>query len=438
MSVFWGLAAVMIIIALLFTVPWLLRAGRSQKTRPDQDTLNTEVIKTQLAELDTDLRTGRLDETQYAAARRDLERELLDDLSPGGSAAKAKPARSGQWAGVLLVVAIPVLALVLYQHLGSKQIIPLLEQRGAATEASGSPAQGSPARHDMGEQSLEQMVDTLAARMKDKPDDLRGWILLARSYETLNRYADALVAYRNARRLSGDNPELLADYADALVMANGGRFNDEAGELLQQAVEAEPNNVKALWLLGHWKNQQGSYTEALDYWQRAAALLPAGSEDTTIIAQQIAQVQQRLGITPAAPVAAAAAAPAVAPATAGGGTPAAGHAITVTVALDPALAAQAAPESTVFIFARAVQGPRMPLAIMRRQVKELPVTVTLDDSLAMSPAMTLSKFDQVTVGARVSASGNAMPQSGDLEGSQSPVSVASPGTVAITIDRKVP
>jgi cytochrome c-type biogenesis protein CcmH len=108
------------------------------------------------------------------------------------------------------------------------------------------------------------------------------------------------------------------------------------------------------------------------------------------------------------------------------------------VTLDPALAAQAAPESTVFVFARAVQGPRMPLAILRRQVKDLPVTVTLDDSLAMSPAMTLSKFDQVTVGARVSASGNAMPQSGDLEGSQSPVSVASSGSVAITIDHKVP
>jgi cytochrome c-type biogenesis protein CcmH len=434
MSVFWGLAAVMTIIALLFTVPWLLRAGRSAKARPDPDTLNTEVIRSQLAELDTDLRMGRLDENQYAAARRDLERELLDDLLPAGAAATTTPARSGQWVVALLVIAIPLMAVALYQQLGSKQIIPLLEQRGAATATT----TGSPGQHEMGEQSLEQMVNVLAEKLKEKPDDLRGWILLARSYETLNRYADALGAYGNARRLSGDNPEVLADYADALVMANGGRFNDEAGEVLQKAVEAQPDNVKTLWLIGHWKNQQGSYTEAISYWQRAAALLPAGSEDTTIIARQISQLQQRLGITPSAPVAVAAASPADAPATAGGGTPAAGHAITVTVALDPALAAQAAPESTVFIFARAVQGPRMPLAIMRRQVRDLPVTVTLDDSLAMSPAMTLSKFDQVTIGARVSASGNAMPQSGDLEGSQSPVNVASPGTIAITIDRKVP
>jgi cytochrome c-type biogenesis protein CcmH len=434
MTVFWGLVTVMIIIALLFTVPWLLRAGRSAKTRPDLDALNTEIIKAQLAELEADLKMGRLDENQYAAARRDLERELLDDLSPAGSAATTKPAHSGQWAVVLLVVAIPLMAVALYQQLGSKQIIPLLEQRGASTTA----ASGTPGKHEMGEQSLEHMVDVLAERLKDKPDDLRGWVLLARSYETLNRYTDALGAYRNARRLSGDNPEVLADYADALVMANGGRFNDEAGEVLQKAVEAQPDNVKALWLIGHWKNQQGAYTEAITYWQRAAALLPAGSQDTAIIAQQISQLQQRLGITPTAPVAIATPSPAVAPATAGGGTADAGQAITVTVALDPALTAQAAPESTVFIFARAVQGPRMPLAIIRRQVKDLPVTVTLDDSLAMSPAMTLSKFDQVMIGARISASGNAMPQSGDLEGSQSPVSVTSPGTVSITIDRKVP
>jgi len=433
MSVFWGIAVVMTIMALLFTVPWLLRAGRPVKARPDPDALNVQVIKTQLAELEADLKMGRLEENQYAAARHDLERELLADLSPADPASRNRPARSGQWAVLVLVIAIPALSLALYQLLGTQRIIPLLEQ-GQATAAS-SASSAMPGQHEMGEQSLEQMVEALATRMKEKPDDLRGWILLARSYETLNRYADALAAYGNARRLSNDNPELLADYADALVMANGGRFNDEAGALLQKAVDAQPNNVKALWLMGHWKNQQAAYSEALEYWQRAAALLPPGGEDANAIAQQIAQVQQRLGITPSAPMTATAApAPAGTAAAASGG----GSEIPVTVSLDPSLAGQAAPDSTVFIFARAVQGPPMPLAVVRKQVKDLPVTVTLNDSLAMTPAMTISKFGQVTVGARVSASGNAMPQSGDLEGSQSPVSVANPGTVAITIDHKVP
>jgi cytochrome c-type biogenesis protein CcmH len=435
MSIFWGMATVLIIIALLFTVPWLLRAKRSAPPRVDQDRLNTEVIKAQLAELETDLKTGRLDETQYAAAREDLERELLEDLSPAaGQGAAPKTARSGRWAVLVLVAAIPLLAVGLYQHFGSKEIIPLLEQRRGTprANAAGDPETPTPP-HAMGEQSLEQMVGVLAERMKKNPDDVRGWILLARSYETLHRYADALDAYGNARRLAGDEPELLADYADTLVMANGGRFNDEAGELLERAIKAQPKNVKALWLIGHWKNQQGAYRDALDYWQRAAALLPAGSQDSAVIAQQISQVQQRLGITPAA-------APMLAATGAreSGGKAAAGGSLTVTVSLDPSLAAKAAPESTVFIFARAVQGPRMPLAIVRKQVKDLPVTVTLDDSLAMSPAMTLSKFDQVTVGARVSASGNAMPQSGDLEGSQSPVSVGSATPVDVTINRTVP
>jgi cytochrome c-type biogenesis protein CcmH len=435
MSIFWGLATVMVIIALLFTVPWLLRARRSAPPRLDEDTHNTDIVSAQLAELETDLKTGRLDETQYAAARQDLERELLEDLSPGRGSA-TRPARSGQWAVILLAAAIPVLAVVLYQHFGSEEIIPLLEQRG--TPAATAAASDTPTPHAMGEQSLEQMVGVLAARMKEKPDDLHGWILLARSYETLHRYADALDAYGKARQLSGDNPDLLADYADALVMANGGRFNDEAGDLLQRAVKAQPKNVKALWLMGHWKNQQGSYTEALDYWQRAAALLPPDSQDSKIIAQQISQVQQRLGITPTTAPALAAATTAAAADVEDGGKAAGGGSLTVTVSLDPSLAAKATPEETVFIFARAVQGPPMPLAIVRKQVKDLPVTVTLDDSLAMSPVMTLSKFPQVTVSARVSASGNAMPQSGDLEGSQSPVSVGSSAPVAITINSTVP
>ena len=117
---------------------------------------------------------------------------------------------------------------------------------------------------------------------------------------------------------------------------------------------------------------------------------------------------------------------------------AAAAAIQVNVSLDPQLAAQAQPDDTVFIFARAAQGPRMPLAIVRKQVRDLPLSVSLDDSLAMSPAMVLSKFTEVTVGARISRSGNAMPQSGDLQGSKSPVVVGKDSNVEITIDSRVP
>jgi cytochrome c-type biogenesis protein CcmH len=251
----------------------------------------------------------------------------------------------------------------------------------------------------------------------------------------LKRYDQAVDAYRNILRLGGNSPELLADYADALVMAAGGRFTPESGELLQRALAAQPDNVKALWLAGHWKNQEGDTAAAIEYWQQAAALLPADGEDAAVIGQQIARAREQLGLPPQQPIQTASAS-GMQTAEA---TPApAGATIQVEVSIDPQLATQVEPDDTVFIFARAAQGPRMPLAIVRKQARDLPLSVTLDDSLAMSPAMVLSKFTEVSVGARISRSGNAMPQSGDLQGSQSPVNVGKDVSVAVKIDSRVP
>jgi cytochrome c-type biogenesis protein CcmH len=272
--------------------------------------------------------------------------------------------------------------------------------------------------------------------MQQQPDDLKGWVMLARSYTILKRYGDAEVAYANVLRLGGgENADLLCDYADAMVMANSGRFTGQAGALLTRALELEPDNIKGLWLAGHWKNQSGDYAEAISYWQQAAVKLPPGSEDAAVIAGQISKVQAQLGIdAPAVPAVAAATAPAM---TAASGTTT-GATLSVQVTLSPELAATASAEDTVFIFARATQGPRMPLAIVRKQVKDLPVTVTLDDSQAMMPAMKLSNFEQVDIGARISKSGNAMPESGDLQGIVSPVATQTDETIQITINSSVP
>jgi len=281
------------------------------------------------------------------------------------------------------------------------------------------------------------MVNKLAERMRSQPDDRKGWVMLARSYVVLKRYDEAVDAYRNILRLGGESPELLADYADALAMSAGGRFTPETGELLTRALAAQPDNVKALWLAGHWKNQEGDYTAAIEYWQQAAAQLPADGEDAAVIALQIARAREQLGLPPqAAAQQVAGAAAAVAPVETPAATPPA--AIQVSVSLDPQLASQVKPDDTVFVFARATQGPRMPLAIVRKQVRDLPLKVSLDDSLAMSPAMVLSKFPEVSVGARISRSGNAIPQSGDLQGSKSPVAVGKDLSVAVTIDSRVP
>jgi len=425
MTVFWSLAAVMVMVALLFILPPLLRKRELSAVSPDA--LNTEVIRTQLAELDTDLAAGKLDEAQYGAARADLEQELLYDLDTSDPTTRA--ARSGRWATLLIIPALPLCAVLLYQQLGSVELIDRLQQAKSAQPPPAQPQTQPPG-------SIEDMVAKLAERLQQQPDDLKGWVMLARSYTILKRYSEAEAAYGNALRLGGENANLLADYADAMVMANNGRFNDQAGTLLTRTLELDPGNLKGLWLAGHWKNQSGAYAEALDYWQQAAAKLPPGSEDAAVIEQQINSVQAKLGIT-AAPATAVAAIPADAGTTATADT-ASGAALSVSVALDPQLAASAAAEDTVFIFARATQGPRMPLAIVRKQVKDLPVTVTLDDSMAMMPAMKLSNFEQVDIGARISKSGNAMPESGDLQGVVSPVATQSGETIQVTINSNVP
>ena len=417
MTVFWSLAAIMVMVALLFVLPPLLR-NRSVEA-VSRDDLNTNVIREQLAELDADLTNGKLDKSQYDAARKDIERELLYDLGSAGSEPADKPERSGRWITLLIIPAIPLCAVLLYQLMGSAELIDRLQQaRISQTQPAQQPSQPPG--------SIEDMVAKLAERLQQQPDDLKGWVMLARSYAIMIRYSEAEAAYANALRLGGENADLLTDYVDTMVMADGGAFNDESAALLIRALELEPDNLKALWLAGHWKNQSGEHQEAIDYWQRAAAQLPPGSKDVAVITSQINELQTKLGIQTE---------PAPTVATAGTGQSAS---LTVQVTLDSNVAAAASPEDTVFIFARAAQGPRMPLAIVRTQVKDLPATVTLDDSMAMTPQMVLSNFDQVTVGARVSKSGGAMPVSGDLQGIVSPINTQTTEAIQITIDSKVP
>ena len=422
MNTFWILVALMTIFALLFVIPPLLR-NREQQT-VDRNELNTEVIKDQLAELRSDLETGKLDKEAYEAASQDLKRELLNDLDqetmPGETST-----RTGRWVAVLLLVLVPALALPLYKMLGTPQLIDRL--------ASGTPATQKAGAEHQGQMSLDKMVEKLAERMRTEPDNAEGWVMLGRSYASLNRFQEAAMAYGKAYQLIDDNPRLMTDYADVLATLNEGVFPDQAGKLLGKSLTINPQDLKTLWLTGHFNFQRGNYTEAITYWQRAASLLPKDHENAVILARQIEQAQNKLVASGGVPVAA----KPVASEKSSANTPG-GSQITVQVALDPGLMAQASAEDTVFIFARAVQGPKMPLAIVRKQVKDLPLTVTLNDSMAMTPAMVLSNFSEVTIGARVSKSGQAMPRSGDLEGMMSPVATGKDSKVKVIIDQAVP
>ncbi len=408
MTTFWLAAGAMILLALLFLLLPLLRGP--QRDGIDRDRLNTAVIREQLAELAAEHQAGRLDDDSWQAARRDLERELLDDLGSDTASAPSRY-RSGRWMALLLVLCVPAAAVGLYRQLGT----------GAAPApvAAAPTATGKP--HPM-----EALVAKLAARLQEQPDNLEGWVMLGRSYAVLKRYPDAARAYARAHELAGDQPELLVDWADVLIMASNGVFTDQAGELLKKALEKNPDDVKGLWLMGHWYARHGDEARAIDYWRRAAARLPPDSEDLAVLNRQIRDAGGE-------PVRVAATSPATRTTTAAGG-----GALRVHVTLDPSLRDQVSPDDTLFVYARAVRGPRMPLAIVRRRVADLPLDVILDDSLAMSPAMVLSKFPQVTLTARISKSGQATAASGDLEGMVTPVDSATDSVIDIVIDQRRP
>jgi cytochrome c-type biogenesis protein CcmH len=416
MTVFWMLAALLVVVAMLFVIPPLLRKPRSSGIQGDA--LNVQVIRDQLSELRADLESGRLDESAYAAARSDLERELLDDVEAGETESPGE-AGKGRWLAILLVVLVPAMAVGLYQQIGT----------GGAVQAIEAAESGAPSIS--GKHSLEAMVTLLAEKMQKDPGNVEGWTLLGRSYVAMNRFNDAADAYRHALQLSANDPEVLSSYADVLVAVNNGAFTDEVGRLLDKALAVDPHHPKSLWLRGHWRFRHNDYAGAIEDWKAVMLALPPGDENLATIEQQIRTAQSRLGqpldeIVPAA----------AQPDKTGSKKVAAGGSVRVRVSLDPALKDKASPDDTLFIYARAVQGPRMPLAIVRKRVADLPVDVTLDDSMAMSPAMVLSKFGQVMVGARISKSGQAMPASGDLQGSVSPVSTDG-AEVAITINEEV-
>ncbi len=414
MSTFWLVAGAMAALALIFISLPVLRNRRQGDINRDQ--LNVAVIREQLSELRADMDAGKLDADAFESARHDLERELLNAIGDDKGDTPGAP-RNGRWILALLIPAVPLLAVTLYLQLGASDSSEQTAQaRGEQTDTASG----------VSEHEIKQMLEQLAQRLNEEPDHPEGWMLLGRSYTSQGRFNDAVSAYEQARKYGGDTPELLVDYADTLIAADGGNFSPEAGELLKQALEQQPDNPKGLWLMGHWYYQQGDYGKALENWQRVATQVQPGSENAVILQQQIQLARVRLGDSEP---------PETIPAPADSG---AKTAIRVTVSLDPSLRDSASPDDTVFIFARAVSGPRMPLAIVRKQVRDLPVTVTLDDSMAMSPAMVLSRFPQVSIGARISKSGQAMPAEGDIQGIKSPVSTRESGeTVNIVIDEKI-
>jgi cytochrome c-type biogenesis protein CcmH len=266
------------------------------------------------------------------------------------------------------------------------------------------------------------MVSALAERLKAQPDDAEGWLMLGRSYTVLGRYRDAATALRRAQSLLPGNPEVLTDLADVVGMAQGKRLSGEPARLVQQALDINPRHVKALALAGSVSFEARDYGAARQYWQRLLAEVPA---DSPVALSFRGSINEASALESGrASTTAVAAAPAA-------------TTVRGRVEVSAELASRLAPGDTLFVFARAEQGPRMPLAILRRNLPALPFEFALDDSMAMSPDLKLSGFARVIVSARVSRSGNATPQGGDLVGQSVAVAPGAEG-LRLVIDHVQP
>jgi cytochrome c-type biogenesis protein CcmH len=432
-------AAVMVAVALAWVLWPLLRPASVASV--ERRTVNLTVYKDQFADLEADFARGSITQENYNEAKAELERRMLDEARVEKQVAAPRTV-GGVKTALVIGAAVPVIAGLLYAKLG-------------APDAFSPLATAPQSQHQLSGEQIEEMTTKLAARLEKEPDNVDGWVMLARTYYSQRKFPQAAKAYEKLTALLPNEADLFADYADALAMANGRQLSGKPMELVRRALELDPTQWKALAMAGTDAFERKDYKGAVAHWEKLRDT--AGSDSP--IAQQIqASIDEarQLGGMPASPAPVAAAASKAAPekstksakaeAPAKAETPVAakadkpaagGTSVSGTVTLDKGLTAKANPTDAVFVFARPADGSKMPIALTRAQVKDLPLKFTLDDSTSMNPQVKLSGYEDVVLIARVSKGGSAMPSKGDLEGASKPVKVGAKD-IALSIDRVLP
>jgi len=426
------LSAAIVLVAIGLLAPTLLR--RQRVGAEDRRHYNVEVARDRLKELRAEHERGELSDEEFEQARQDLDIALAQDLGvPSQDQASDDGGRTGviTLAGLLLL--IPLIVAGTYIEVGTPDALGVKGQAVAQAQQALGGSDGMP--------PLSELVKGLERQLEENPDNPDGWFLLGRTYMNLSRYQDAVRAYRRLDELQPDNSSVQIALADALSMQNDGQIPQEAVRLLGAVYERDRQNVIALWLLGRASLQQGAAELALQFWSKAYPLLDEEPDMQAELRSAIRELESETGLSanippaePALPDIMAAAPP---PSQDNTAAPA-GPGVTVEVALDPELMDSTSPNDTVFVYAKASSGPPMPLAVARKRVADLPLRVTLSDDMAMMPQMKLSGFPRVKVGARVSRTGQAIAQSGDLESIE--VDTASDGgdPIQLLIDSRRP
>jgi cytochrome c-type biogenesis protein CcmH len=397
MTWFWVLAAVLLLAGYSFFLPVLL--GRKSAEGMDRAQLNWLLNRQKREEL-----AAEVDDTATARVLdEDLDRDLLGDLAQDEAALRRHPPDAGKSILALTLALIPLVVMALYGGLGRMDLI-------ADTATPGETVA-------MNAGDIKASIQRLAERLKQQPNDLEGWLLLGRSLQATQQAEKAVTAYEFARKLAPDDPTVQAYYAEALAEANHGSLEGKPTEIITDILQRHPNHKHGLWLAGLAAVERKDFARAKDYWYKLRSLLPADSEDAHQIDNYLAELEGRLATETQT---------AVEPRSAG-------KTIHVRVSVTEELRNRAAANDTVFIFARAAEGPPMPLAVSRKRAADLPVEVTLSDGMAMAPGLNLSSFDRIVIGARISKTGNAMPSPGDLQGLTDPVQAQNGGSYSVEI-----
>ncbi len=407
MTPFWISTGLLTLLVLALLCWPLLR--RRSGDGASRRAINTAIYRDQLADLERDLASGTLSQADYAGAREEIERRVLEDVATDAAPTATTPRRLPRTA-LALAVTLPLAAALLYVVLGTPAALDPAARQGPQASAA----------------EIEKMVATLAAKLEKDPGNLEGWAMLGRSYLVTGRLAEAAKAFDKAGPAMEASTELMLQVAELSAELNEGRIEGRGRELLQRVLKAEPQNPQALVLAGTDAFFRQQYADAVRHWEAVLAQLPPGSPDAQNLTAGIEKARSLQGEAPAGAKARPDAKPPAA----------AGKTVSGRVALAPALAGQASPDDVVFIFARAAEGPRMPLAVVRSRVADLPQDFTLDDSMALSPEFKLSSAGTLRIEARVSKSGDATARPGDLRGESGPVQ---PGAskLGIVIDTRV-
>jgi cytochrome c-type biogenesis protein CcmH len=394
---FWLSASLLLLAALAFLLIPVLRGRRAQREE-DRTALNVALYQERVAELSAQQQAGTLSDEQLQTAKAEAARELLADTE---GADLARTSKLGKWVPLAAAVLVPVLAMGMYWHWGS------LEQVELAQDETQPP------------RTIEEMTARLEQAVKAQPESAEAWYYLGRAYMSQERPNDGANAFERAIRIAGRQPELLGQLAQARYFANDKKWSPDLQALTDEALKGNPEEVTSLGLLGIAAFEDKRFQDAVTYWGRLIALMPADDPSRAAIEGGIERARSNLPadqqVAQQPPAAAAT-----------------GAVLKVRVQLAADVQAKVQPGDSVFVFARAASGPPMPLAVKRMTVADLPAEVSLADSDAMMPQLKLSNFPQVILQARISRAGNA--KAGEWIGRSQPLASSTTDQQQLTID----